>query len=91
MGLRAGKLASRIDGVEEKEAWEMVCYGKGVQSSIYKVGRGHTTTFEAFNVGQKGSAVSVNRFDTTSMTLELSNTSVRHHHRDYNVISLSGE
>jgi hypothetical protein len=30
MGLRASKLASRIDRVEEKEAWEMVCYGKGV-------------------------------------------------------------
>jgi hypothetical protein len=38
-----------------------------------------TTTFEAFNVWQKGSIVSVNWFDTVSTTLEMSNTSVGHH------------
>jgi hypothetical protein len=38
-----------------------------------------TTTFKAFNVGQKGPAVSINRPDTASMTLEMSNTNVGHH------------
>jgi hypothetical protein len=37
------------------------------------------TIFEAFNIQQKWPAVSVNQFDTASMTLEMSNTNVGHY------------
>jgi hypothetical protein len=40
---------------------------------------GNNTIFEAFNVGQKGPVMSVNRSDTTSTTLKMSNTSIGHY------------
>jgi hypothetical protein len=41
MGLKVGRLSSKIDEVDGEEAWELMYYGKGVQTSFYKVGRGH--------------------------------------------------
>jgi hypothetical protein len=45
---------------------------------------------EAFNVSQLEFAVSVNRSDPTSTTLELSNTSVGHYAQHCNIIPLFG-
>jgi hypothetical protein len=41
MGLRAGRLSLKFDGIEREEAWEIVCCGKGAQSLFDKVGRGY--------------------------------------------------